>query len=197
MATSMNGFRKQNAYAPMQYYGTGQQNAPTEYTPAIPSYGSGISFPANLGKGQPTFDTNSFNYGGFEGLDGFDNTATLGGAAGTPGMWDSLGKFWGENKGTLMGNKDAPGLIPMGISGVTGIMNALNGFGANKMAKQSLQDARDRYAGDYAAQMATANLQIGDKAASSAGMGGMSRQDAEAYGRQYAATNGVQAYKGA
>ena len=197
MATSMNGFRKQNAYTPMQYYGTGQQSAPTDFTPAIPSYGAGASFPANLGKGQPSFDANSFNYGGFEGLDGFDNTAALGGAAGTPGMMDSFNKWYGEHKGTWMGTKDAPGIIPMGLGLGTGIMNALNGFGANKLAKQSLQDARDRYAGDYAAQMATVNGALEQKKASQQGLLGKSYDEAHAIGKQYAAANGVQAYKGA
>lgn len=183
-------------YNKMKSFGMPSQATPIDYT-SIPYYTPGKGFPANLGKGQPSFDANSFNYGGFEGLDGFDNTAALGGAAGTPGMWGSLGKFWGENKGTLMGNKDAPGLIPMGISGVTGIMNALNGFGANKLAKQSLQDARDRYAGDYAAQMATVNGALGQKKASQQGLLGKSYDEAHAIGKQYAAANGVQAYKGA
>lgn len=198
MTTNMNDFR--TAYAPMQYYGTRQQSAPSEYAADIPRYASGSPFPETGYANKMPFDANSMNYGygGFNNTDGLSNLLDSNkafGTAATPGMFGGAKDWWKENSGTLMGTKDSPGLLPTGVGLLTGGMNAYLGMQNYKLAKDSLADSKERYAADYAAQRTTVNNQIGRQAESGAGMGGMSRQEAEAYGRQYAAANGVQEFR--
>lgn len=166
----------------------------SEYAPGVPRFNQGKPFAGNFGMGQETSEASSMNYGGYNGTDLLSNFLDGNQAYGTtqaPGMLDSMKSWYGENKGTLFGDKNAPGLIPMGVGLGTNIMNTYLGMQNYGLAKQSMQDARDRYASDYAAQKTVVNNQIADREASKAGSGGMTRAEAMAYGEKRAKEIGV------
>jgi hypothetical protein len=67
------------------------------------------------------------------------------------------------NKNTLLGTREQPGAIGLGLQAAAGIAGTFMGMKQYGLAKQRLQDQKDQFNMNYAAQRTTTNAQLEDR----------------------------------